>query len=306
MVPRILTNDVAPDIPEKPVDKSLTLEDGHAVSRPAQCRERSSEIESPCSQRVASSDQTVENSPTEEDFDRDAAFDEGRPYIISSESCSFSTKHVHIENSIDTPYHSLRVDDIGPSGKCSSFSWRVNPDCSQRTDKPYLDGLRAMFAANPSYSSQKLTNAERKLKKDEKLLYNYVVRRLGPRLKRSTYPQTCRTCGKNFNAWRNDRLGHRAYGCDYHPGTLFVPVSDEWSPETRERFNTEGPCKVSEGIDRGVSDLSDKNYREFMAWDCCRQRGDADGCKFGRHIGRGEEDNEYNRALRNKPRLILE
>lgn len=43
-----------------------------------------------------------------------------------------------------------QVDETGLSGKCSSYAYSRNPHCVQRTDKVYIEPLRARLDVNPS------------------------------------------------------------------------------------------------------------------------------------------------------------
>ncbi|KAL9612604.1 MAG: hypothetical protein Q9167_002810 [Letrouitia subvulpina] len=112
-------------------------------------------------------------------------------------------------------YNTLPVDDIGPSGKCSSYSYSKNPYCAQRTDKAYIDDLRAKAAAHPSRSRGALISAEKKLEKDtaEVALWSAMkaIENIPARMRK------CQHCKEKFDAnwndyescvWYSGRLNH--------------------------------------------------------------------------------------------------
>ena len=105
----------------------------------------------------------------------------------------------------------LNVDDIGPSGKCSSYAYSQNPRCAQRTDKAYIDALRAQLSNNPTQSNQRLINAEKKLKKDraEAAFGQYMI---AMESAPSKY-EKCQNCNKKYADKWNDYES-----CDWRTG----------------------------------------------------------------------------------------
>lgn len=105
----------------------------------------------------------------------------------------------------------LAVDDIGPSGKCSSYAYSKNPHCAQRTDKAYIDAIRKKLDKNPQRSRQELINAEKKLEKDRwEMEFEASMRVLNSLPRRN---EKCQHCKEIFDATWNDYES-----CTWHPG----------------------------------------------------------------------------------------
>lgn len=180
----------------------------------------------------------------------------------------------------------LAVDDIGPSGRCSSYSYSKNPRCVTRTDKAYLDQLRAKLDADPSRSREPLISAERKLEKD-RLEFAFCESMRAIESIPARY-EKCQNCKEDFDVNWNDYES-----CTWHPGTL-DPDYDGFWPKKWDREDEECECDF-EFIDMLIraalgSDNKDEHIEAFK-WDCCQKNGVDEGCETGKHVAPRDDAN---------------
>ncbi len=175
-------------------------------------RRRQLESEQPMLKRKRSPIENEDNLDLPDDFsDKDS-----RSHSTDNEKSSDSgngIQTISVQERIFQPRRSnaLQVDGIGPSGKCSSYALSKNPRCVQRTEKAYIDALRARLDANPTKSREVLISAERKLENDrlEVQLNTYMnaINSIPPKYEK------CQNCEKEFDATWNDYES-----CNWHPG----------------------------------------------------------------------------------------